>query len=491
MRSKLIAALQTFSPGSLRKFSRFMNSPYFNRRDKLSLFWETLYPFAPDFDQKELTKAYLFRKIMGPKKAYNERVFNNLSSDLLKLIYDFMLLERFREMPVQKEVALMEALVDRELYQHLNGAYRRVKELQGKNENQNHTFHQHWYGVYECLDREFLTHQSRGEDPNLQLLNDHLDRAYWINKLRIACGMLNRNRVVKAAYQCHFLKPLLDYLSIHTGLLDENPALAIYFQAYQLLNASSPTEAEIAYRNLKADLNAWQKVLPPNELYAVYNYALNYCIEQINSGNGAYYAEILDLYKGLLANGILLKKDHLNQWTYKNIITAGIRSEAFEWTENFIQTYKNHLPKEEQAHAYAYNMAMWYHAQGHFREALQQLQNIEFGHPFYHVGAKTIQLQIYFELEEGEAFHALYDAFQKYLFRNRKLNDHHKSANLNFIKLTRKVFDLRQEQKRLPKITFQSKWNQLFQQQAQSLPLAHKSWLEQQLLLIKPATMTS
>ncbi|MCB0641437.1 MAG: hypothetical protein KDC44_07340, partial [Phaeodactylibacter sp.] len=351
MRSKLLEVLRTLSATESRRLTQFLQSPYFNRRDNLLELWEQLQAFAPDYRHPNLNKSWLFRRVLGTAQPYDERIFNTLSSDFLKLVYEFLITEDHQQQGVLREVRLMHSLLDRDLPRHLPAIQRKVDALQKRLPIQNQLFHYRQYQLQECLDREFLTHQSRGADPHLQHLNDHLDLAYWINKLRIACGMLSRNKVVNAGYQCHFLEPLLHYLESQPALLAANPALRLHYQAYQLLHTEILEEMVGAYAVLKQALQQYQEVLPSDELYAVYNYALNFCIRQINSGESNYYQEVLELYQDMLEHGILLKNEQLNQWTYKNIITAGIRSAQFEWTEAFIHNYKNHLPLEEQSHA--------------------------------------------------------------------------------------------------------------------------------------------
>ena len=50
-----------------------------------------------------------------------------------------------------------------------------------------------------------------------------------------------------------------------------------------------------------------------------------------------YYLEFLDLYKIQLEKGLLFRNGYLEEWDYKNIVTAGVRTNEFIWTEKFIE----------------------------------------------------------------------------------------------------------------------------------------------------------
>lgn len=484
--TKLIEVLRKMTARERRRVEEWLASPFFCKREKLQQLWAVLKPFAPAFDDPKLQKEWVYLQIYGPGAVYQERQLNNLLSDLLKQLYRYLSYLQLEAQPVLEKNLLLEALLERELTKHLDGVSKQVQTLQERGPERSFQFYHHWYQYFEYMDQAFLMQQARGYDVHLQSLDDHFNRYFWINKLRIACGMLSRNTVIKAAYECRFLAPVEAHLDQHPELLDQEPALAIYYNALQLLEKGMSPAAEQSYRELKECLQQHANCLPAQELYSVYNYALNYCIRQINSGNSQYYPEILDLYKALLGRGILLLHNHLNQWTYKNIVTAGIRSQEFEWTQAFIQDYQEYLSPEEKEHAVAYNRAMLFQAQGAYREALQQLQSIEFSYPFYHAGAKTIQLQIYYDLGETEAFFALAEAFHKYIYRNRSLSDYHKQSNLHFLKLSRKIYELQLSAIHRSKPQLQQRWAALQQQLEELAPIANKSWLEEKLRALKP-----
>ena len=45
----------------------------------------------------------------------------------------------------------------------------------------------------------------------------------------------------------------------------------------------------------------------------------------------------------MLAKEIILDGKYLSPWSFKNIASTGIRNGAYQWTEEFIQHYKNRL----------------------------------------------------------------------------------------------------------------------------------------------------
>ena len=162
---------------------------------------------------------------------------------------------------------------------------------------------------------------------------------------------------------------------------------------------------------------------------------------------------------------------YLTQWSYINIVTAGIRLREFEWTEQFIRTYREQLDPEVRDNVYAYNLATLYFEQGHFARALQSLQDVEFSDAFYHMAAKLIQLKSYYELDETEAFFSLIEASRKYIRRNRQLSDYQKQSNTNFLKLVSRLFNFRLRGVQPPQL------EQLARELDSNKPFANKGWL--------------
>ena len=183
----------------------------------------------------------------------------------------------------------------------------------------------------------------------------------------------------------------------------------------------------------------------------------------------------------MLEKEIIFVNGFLRPWSYKNIITTAIRLKEYDWTEWFIHNYKEKLLPEERENAVAYNLAAFYYAKSDLKSALMQLQDVEFNHASYHIGAKIIQLKSYFELNEEEPFYALVEAFKKYLHRNRDITEFQKKANQNFLKLTKQLFKLKTG-KKLWSIKDYNKRLELFSQKMESTdPLANSNWLKGQL----------
>lgn len=449
-----------------------MHSDYFNKNEKVRTLCTFILQFKPDFESAKLDKVVAYQAVYG-NQPYNRFQLNNLLSDLFQLLLSFLSMEQAAPEYAVYQAALVRDLQSRDFDRfaelELEKFERAIEQQPFRNGNY---FHQK-YHLHELADRQFLRQAKRSKDPNLQQASDALDRYYWTGKLRIASEMISRNTLLNAGYEPHFLNDLLNTASAVVQV----PAVQVYRKVVELLLA--PTEAQ-AYFDLKKELLAHSRLFPPQELQNLYGYALNFCIRQINFGHSVFYEEALDLYRALLERELLIQDGYLSMWTFRNIVTAGIRTGAFEWTERFIDQYQHYLQEQDRANAVQYNLAAYYYARKNYKAALQQLHNVDFTDNFYQIGAKTIQLKIYFELQETEALLALATAFRKFLSRHRQLSDYHRHSNQHFIKLTLQLYKLHSGKQRWSGSQWQKRSEQV-QGQLQSLsPVANLDWLRDQ-----------
>ncbi len=473
--ARLIRLLKTLSPREIVRFKEYVHSPFFNKNQKVIQLCDTVLQYGPDYEAPELNRRRLFQLFFGANH-YSDGRINNIISDLLQLLYQFLSHLQFEARPAQQINHLLDQLLLRGQQQEVQRVAKKYLDAQEKNPFRNHEFFQEEYVFYDQLDRHFFTKNIRAYDANLQVKSDNLDLYYFCNKLRIACDMISRNIVAKASYECHFLEEIMQVYEREKNTFEKNPALQVYFQVIKMLQQP---DVENHYLALKKLLEEKLHLFPQEELRVIFTYAINYCIKQINSGKGKFYREILELYQQTLERQIIFKNGHITSWTFKNIITVGIRLKEFVWVEQFIYKYQENLIQEEKNNAVAFNLAALHYAQKDYKKALQQLHRIDFSNTSYHLGAKIIQIKSYYDLNETESLYALIEATRKYVLRSSQLSEYGKKANNSFLKLSRKMYQLKLKKSQLTKSALAKKKEALYEQIQAGEITANKDWLEE------------
>ena len=472
--SNLVQILRLFNPRELNRFQDYVFSPFFNKNKKIHSLCTLLLEQAPDYSHPSLEKPSLYKHIFK-SDTYNELQLNNIISDLLQLAYNFLAMLQYEKQAALSKSFVIEELLEREQTDLVKKVGRSFAQKLEKTTYRNYQFYKDSYILHDKMMRYHLSTKMRAVDEHLQQQNDSFDLYYLGNKLRIACDMANRNVTTSGHYQCHFLEDLLPYYEANFLNYQQYPSLKVYYLILKLIQQQDESQ----FKYLKNYLRQQLSYFPNSELRIIYVHLQNYCIFQINSGRSHYYQELRDLYDVLLKEGILFKNGFLQQWTYKNIITVGIRLSDYDWTEEVIHRYKDNLLQEERNNAVAYNLAALHYARQQYKSALQQLHNVEFTDTSYHLGAKIIQIKSYYELGETEALYALIEAFKKYNLRNKELAPYRKQANANFLRVVKKVYQLKISRKRDREATFRQKKEKVADLLNNLQPMANKDWLDE------------
>jgi len=141
---------------------------------------------------------------------------------------------------------------------------------------------------------------------------------------------------------------------------------------------------------------------------------------------------------GFMAYRYLLEGGTLSRFTFHNAVAAGLRTQQLQWTENFIEQYHSALEKKYQESSYSFNRARLEYSRQNYDAALLLLQKSNYRDLLLNLAAKTLQLKIYFELEEDNLLYSLLDAMQSYI-RRKKIIGYYKTNYLNIINYTRKL----------------------------------------------------
>lgn len=435
--NKLLKLLKTLEQKELIRFEDFVKSPYFNAHKHVIALFEYLKNFAPNFDHaKKLEKTHVYAQLYK-SKAYDDNFFASIISKLLKLLEDFMAFESFNSKKGEKELLVLQNMRKRKLEKHFRAYEKQLEKYLSDSVQQNTSAYFQSMQFAEEQDKLFIEQGGRVHHFALQQQSNLLDLYYLIEKLKIACDMLNRNKVSNASYVCKWIEEI--YQIAESELFtNENQLLTAYHLTYSMLVVSS----EEKYLQLRQFLENNLPYISNEDLVNLYGYALNFCIGLVNSGKLEYFKEILALYKSMLKEDLLLIEGYLPAWEYKNIVTAALRSNDLEWAENFLETYKSKLEASQQENAYTYNLASFYFECSRYKEALRLLHNVVFVNPTYHIGAKIIQVKIFIESGDWETALSALEAFAAYIRRNKEIAEYQKKSNLNFISASKSLVQL-------------------------------------------------
>lgn len=442
--SKLIQIISSFSKTELNRLEKLVVSPFFNKNQQVIDFFYHIKQFYPLFDSPEIDKKTIY-KTLYPKDTYNDARIRNIISDLTKLVEQFIIWQEVDEEPLGKTQYLLKAAKQRDMSKYHEPSLKQWARLQKQNPHRDVLF---YFNQHQLMEEQYeytAKKSNRASERSLQRLTDNLDIYYLSKKLKYCCEMINRANVFSEAYEMKLFEEVMEH--IKQNKYEDVPVIRVY---YQILLTLLESDNEAHYFELKALLEQHSGLFPQEDNKTNYSFAQNYCIKKINSGRADYLKEIFSLYKLSLENEVIYDSGLLSQWDYKNITTVGLRLNETEWTEYFINNYKDRIDRRHRENAYKYNLANLHFYKDEFGKTMQLLLQVDFTDIYYNLDSKSLLLKAYYELNEYEALFAHADAFNNYLRRNDKISAYQKKVYKNLVKYAIKLAKLRLARHSIP-----------------------------------------
>ncbi|MBK7408497.1 MAG: hypothetical protein IPL49_02450 [Saprospirales bacterium] len=463
--SKIATLLTSFSPASLHRFRKYLLSPVCNEHSELVKLFDLLVQEVIPETENNLDKEGLW-KALYDTIPFHDQTLRRLNSELTRHALSFQALQAFQADPFWEAEAVLPYLLEPGLSKHFDGVIRQVEGIRQKEPGQSPA------SYYRQLQIELLRHQqleASGKKPDtlgfLESADFYLDCFYFTQKLKNHCDALGYQKTLALEADLGKIPGLLDYLELSP--FSEIPLVKAYLLVLYMLIRP---EEEKPFQELHELLKTKGRQFAKGEQQTLFIHLMNYCIDaKINKGQVEYFGELFQLYQGALDQQIILEEGILDPFHYKNIITVGLRVQAFEWTENFIQQYTPLLPELHQANARTYNLAKVYFQQQHYEKVIEQLQEVEYQNLVYALGAKLMLLKTYFELGEFLPLDSLSESFRIFLQRNQRISREVKQQYLNVLRFVKKLSHIRpKDAKAIGKIR---------QQVSDCQALADKPWI--------------
>jgi hypothetical protein len=471
--NKLIGLLKSFSRREMTRLEEFAHSPYFNKHAGVQSLIAYLSAAFPGFSEKDCQRERIFQALF-PGSPHDQAKLALLFTYALRLAEQFLSLEQLQaEGGEWQHIYLLRrlrALQQPKLYERaLRQAFAELEEAPFRDS----AWHYRRFLLAAEADAYYTAAAERRADRSLELKQEALDGLYLTEKLRDACEMTIRSRILRVQYD----NPLADWAVQEVERrFDEyaaQPSIAMYYHLYRMVSESDTAR----YFHTVETLGRHQASLPVEELKPIYNYLQNYCIQQINQGDERFLAELFKLYQAQLEQGLLLEAGLLSEWHYKNITTTALRLRELDWVRQFIEGYQAKLPPEARDNAYRFNLASYYYAAEQYGEVLGLLTQVEYSDLRYNLGAKALLLRTYYDLEEYEALGSLVDSFKQYLHRNKLMADVRRQGYYNLFLLTRRAAQLRYNLPYHSRERCQAELRKLRQSIAQAGAIFNQAWL--------------
>lgn len=462
--SKVVQLIKVFDSSEREALKKWVNSPIHTQHKKSIELISTLLS-KRNLSPRNTNKKKLYNTLF-PTESYNEKKINHLISYCGRIVEEFIEFSLQNKNEFQKKKQLVLYLDQHKLDKYAQQHLQKLQKEQCKQTIQNQAYFQKQYQLEQLIfERQHI--DERSDNTNLQAVLDNQFIAFVLDTLYYACETITHQRLYQSSYDIPLLPSILQ--TIQTGKYDHIPAIQLYYYCYQTLSSQ---EEQHSFEKLRGLLIEYHTALPLKEIKRIYLIAINYCVRQLNSGLEEYVRTVFELFQYGLEHQILLERGQLNHFTYKNIMTAAIRLQEFEWTTNFIEKYTPKLAVEHQANYRLFAQSKLLFAQKKYQPCMQLLAQVEFNDLFLNMNAKSMLIKIYYEQQYWGALDALIVSFKRFLQR-KSIVSYQRTIYQNMLHFIEKLmalptFDAVEKEKLRLEIQ-------------QTSPLTEKPWLLQQL----------
>lgn len=472
MRStKLYQTLVQLTVYERNSFNKYLKSPYFNKNEKLIQLFEHLDQLIRGSEEVEISKEELWGKISDV--PFQDVKFRKASSDLLKLLEDFLALENYKSHPFFQSKHLLEALSNKKLEHLYKSSLSKAERLSEQRLERSSDYHHFNYEVSKHeynLTTEFAKKQAKSFNipkQNIEALLRNLDHFYITEKLRYYCTILSWKKLTNYDAELLLMEEILE--TVESKNLVEIPSIGVY---YDILMTMQDPEDESHYYSLKEKVKSLVDLFPDHEVRDIYDSLVSYCIQRVNKGHYQFQREVFEIYKEILRSEVLFVDGNITPTTYRNIVFFALRVQEYDWAEDFANQYVGRLKEVYQINALNFSLARIYFYRKQYEDVISYLQQVDYEDIWYNLNSRTLLIAAYYELDEYDALESLLGSFKVYISRNNSIPESRQRNYLNLIKYIGQLYKLLpSEKQKLAKLKTSIENN----------PMVNKPWILQKL----------
>ena len=154
----------------------------------------------------------------------------------------------------------------------------------------------------------------------------------------------------------------------------------------------------------------------------------------------------------MLKNNVLAKTDgFLSGSTFTNVVNNGLRQNQFNWTEKFINEYKDKIKPEARENVYEYSLGIYYLVLGrktgetveYYKKSLNHLSRVKTNDYDLMTGVKEHQIEMHYYFNDYDNALAVIDSYRHYLSNNNDIPKDILERFSNYLKVIDKLIKIK------------------------------------------------
>jgi len=456
---QLLELLKSFSKKEMMWFTKFLYSPYFNKRERIIKLFLILKRFYPDFEGKNFTKNNIYKLLYGTTTSYNDSTLRNLMSDLLLLAQQYLKQEGMEKKEIQSSFYLTQELFKRGQITLFKNQMISNKTLLEKNSAADGEYFFNLSKVeidsfYLNLLNEKVLKKSFVESESRKLINGIIFSLnhFVLESIKNNDNLLKYSRTYNLKRNIQTVTEfaeIFNFDKLISYVRNNSPQTVPIIEVYHnLLKAFINFNNDSYYQEFKKSVMLCSKHLGMNENNFLHARLIDYCVLKKNIGSNMSLdidKELFDLHHIYVQNEFYKTESnyYLPFDIYRNVLLICITMKKLSFMQDFIAKYSKKLIPQHITSVENYSCALLCFEKGMFSKAQTYINKIKFDQFVYKIDMKNLQLKISYELEQFETAISMIDTFKHFLKNNELIAESRRLLHFNFLNSTHSLIQYR------------------------------------------------
>ena len=444
--TKLVQLLVRLSKPELKALDRFIDSPYFNTNNTVIKLWKYIKKYAPHFTSKMMNDEKIHSRLF-PNKNFNERTIRQLRFQLLKLVEEFLKVQKLQKTPFFNSYLLAKSYQELQYEKELKSVYTTQIEKTALNQNA-------WSYLHKMQWLEFQyfsdTNTKLVQNPDsIQMMEKALELFSLGGKLKFACEFASWNQIMGKDFNINSREEIEKICNEKQNKLPSFHQL--FWAALKLIE--NPEEDN--YLRLKLLFLKCRVDLAIEEQIILLTYLLNFTFKEIQRNSSDYVEEAFRLYKYGLENSLFVINRKFIEDHFINVLTICSNLKETAWADNFLKELEleTHPSIIIGASAYYISIARLEFAKENFKSCLDKLTEINHGNIIHSTKARYTAIACYIELVMPvELIRANCKSLTSFVKRNLKQKKELQLGCINFCKVVRELLSFYPNKEKMTQI---------------------------------------
>ena len=427
--SKLFTILKTFTDDEMKRFEKFIISPYYNNGRNFKPIYSYLKKLHPDFPQKKLTDEAIFKKLFPGKKYDIKSAPRNIKvilSRLTKLAEEYLIIKNLGQNDTYRFSALMDELTFRKLYKIGDSLLKDHYNKQTGYKDESSYFLDKYLASIAA--NKFIFHKPK--ITNKKIVESIQEKTEALIFMTIF-EMINYRQNIKAYYYEDFTES--DLIKNFYNISDIDDLLKKVFKEgdeqlsrltmlFYFYRITVDFKDERSYEIFKKMVLKFSDNLP-FEVKKNYLHGLcNFCFYQELRKRDHYMTEFSKIYNVLLNESVKAQnRDLFVVNNYRNLIRLYASENKFDDIKEYNSKYLIYHDHEERDNLQFYSNALMSFQKKNYKDTLSYISKTNFSIPMMIRDMKYLKLQVVIVLGYYDMFNSELDSFRHFLSNSTEI----------------------------------------------------------------------